>query len=370
MERLRSPPRADYARRVEAQGLSYHAREAYWTEDACYRLTADEIDTLETATAELHALYGAALDRAIDEGRLGELAVPETFHPALADSWRKGAPSVYGRFDLAYDGLSPPKLLEYNADTPTSLLESAVIQWNWKQNVHPEADQFNSIHERLIAAWSALPHPGPVAVACLTDQEEDWVCSAYLLDTLLQSGRGGAIVELADLGWDPARCVFVDEADSPIHQLFKLYPWEWLMREDFGPHLLETHTLFIEPMYKAAFSSKGMLALLWEYFPGHPNLLETHRSSRNLASYARKPLLSREGQNVTLVRHGVTIAEVDGVYGTEGCVYQALCTLPSFDGAHPVIGSWVVAGEPAGIGIRESSGLITTDQSRFVPHWF
>jgi len=370
MERLRIAPRADYVRRVEAQGLSFHARSGYWTEDACYRLTTDEVETIESATAELESLYCEALDRVIEQGRLGELAVPTEFHDVLASSWRSGAPSLYGRFDLAYDGHSPPKLLEYNADTPTSLLESAVIQWTWREDVHPEADQFNSIHERLIAAWAKLPEQGPVAVACLTDQEEDWVCSAYLLDTLVQSGRGGAIVDLADVGWDPTQQIFVDESSCPIRQLFKLYPWEWLMREEFGPHLLNCRTLFIEPMYKAAFSCKGMLALLWEYFSHHPNLLETHRSPASLTSYARKPLLSREGQNITLVRERVKVEELGGDYGEEGYVYQALCPLPSFDGAHPVIGSWIVAGEPAGIGIRESSGLITTDQSRFVPHWF
>jgi glutathionylspermidine synthase len=60
----------------------------------------------------------------------------------------------------------------------------------------------------------------------------------------------------------------------------------------------------------------------------------------------------------------------EGTYGEEGYVYQALAPLPSFAGAHPVIGSWVIAGEPAGIGIRESEGLITTDRSRFIPHFF
>ncbi|HEX4619112.1 MAG TPA: glutathionylspermidine synthase family protein [Steroidobacteraceae bacterium] len=370
MQRLRTAPRPDYARQVESQGLSFHAREGYWTEDACYRLTGEEVGVVEAATAELLALYGEALDRVIMEGRLGELAVPEQFHATLAASWRQGAPSLYGRFDLAYDGRSPPKLLEYNADTPTSLLESAVIQWTWREDVYPEADQFNSIHERLIAAWSDLPDPAPVIVACLADNEEDWVCCTYLLDTLVQSGRGGAVIELGDIGWDSVGRWFVDDLDGPIRQLFKLYPWEWLMREEFGPHLLDCRTAFIEPMYKAACSSKGMLALLWEYFPGHPNLLETHRVPGRLASFARKPLLSREGQNVTLVEDGATVAEVGGVYGAEGCVYQALCALPSFDGVHPVIGSWVVAGEPSGIGIRESRSLITTDQSRFVPHWF
>ncbi|MBS0393881.1 MAG: glutathionylspermidine synthase family protein [Proteobacteria bacterium] len=370
MERLRSTPRAGYARRVEAQGLSFHARERYWTEDACYRLTATEVDELEAATAELHTLYGTALTRAIGEGRLGELAIPDAFHAAVAQSWARREPSLYGRFDLVYDGRSPPRLLEYNADTPTSLLEAAVIQWTWKQDLHPEADQFNSIHERLVAAWPAAAGDDAVSIACLADQEEDWVCCAYLLDTLVQSGRDGDVVELAEIGWHPDSHRFLDPSNVPIDRLFKLYPWEWLMREDFAPHLRETHTRFIEPMYKAAFSSKGMLPLLWEYFPGHPNLLECHRDPGTLRSYARKPVLSREGQNVTLVRDGLTLEEVGGVYGEGDYVCQALAPLPRFDDGYPVIGSWVVAGEPAGIGIRESSSLVTTDLSRFVPHFF
>ena len=368
MQRHRVPPRDDYVRRVEAQGLSFHGRGTYWTEDACYEFTADEVDVLEATTAELHGLFETAIERAIREGRLGELAIPEEFHRALARSWETRSPSLYGRFDLVYDGQRPPKLLEYNADTPTSLLEAAVIQWTWKEDTQAGADQFNSIHERLIAAWA--PFPGTVAVACLTDQEEDWVCAAYLLDTLIQAGNGGAIIELEKVGWDPTNHVFVDPRNRPIERLFKLYPWEWLMREEFGPHLRDCRTVFVEPMYKAAFSSKGMLALLWEYFPGHPNLLETHRAPQDLASYARKPLLSREGQNVSLVRDGVAIEEQGGMYGDAGYVYQALCPLPDFDGAHPVIGSWIIAGQPAGVGIRESDGLITTDQSRFVPHFF
>jgi glutathionylspermidine synthase len=370
MLRHRIQPRPDYIARVEAQGLSFHARDRYWTEEVCYQLSADDVDALEAATAELHRLYCEAFERVVAQDRLAELAIPKAYHAAVGHSWRDRSASLYGRFDLAFDGQSPPKLLEYNADTPTSLLEAAVIQWTWKQDVYPIADQFNSIHERLIAAWALLPERGRIVVACLADQEEDWVTSAYLLDTLMQAGRAAAIVELSQLGWDPQRRVFVDEKSRPVEQIFKLYPWEWMMREEFGPHLLECRTSFTEPMYKAAFSSKGMLAMLWEFFPGHPNLLETYRDAGHLKSFARKPLLSREGQNIQLVQDGAVIEESGGKYGEEGYIYQALSPLPAFDGAHPVFGSWLVAGEPAGIGIRESSGLITDNESRFVPHWF
>ena len=44
--------------------------------------------------------------------------------------------------------------------------------------------------------------------------------------------------------------------------------------------------------------------------------------------------------------------------------------LPDFDGHHPVIGSWVIANQAAGIGIREDTSPITGNNSRFVPHYF
>jgi glutathionylspermidine synthase len=39
-------------------------------------------------------------------------------------------------------------------------------------------------------------------------------------------------------------------------------------------------------------------------------------------------------------------------------------------GNYPVIGSWVIYGESAGIGIREDRQEVTTNSSRFVPHLF
>ncbi|MEI9864538.1 MAG: glutathionylspermidine synthase family protein [Limisphaerales bacterium] len=72
----------------------------------------------------------------------------------ILKSWERDDFSLYGRFDLSFDGITPPKLLEYNADTPTALVEGRPFaQWFWLQETHPEADQFNSIHERLIEAW-------------------------------------------------------------------------------------------------------------------------------------------------------------------------------------------------------------------------
>lgn len=88
-----------------------------------------------------------------DDEILRLLKIPEAFWPFIAQSWQRGDKSLYGRIDLRFDGLGPAKLLEYNADTPTSLFEAAVFQWTWleqaiERSILPKrADQFNSIHD-------------------------------------------------------------------------------------------------------------------------------------------------------------------------------------------------------------------------------
>ncbi len=116
-------PRPDSGAKLEAVGLSFHSWDNYWCEDACYRFSAAQIDELEAAAESLHQLCLEALAHLIDAGRLGVLGIPPQYHAAVASSFRRRDFSLYGRFDLAYDGVNPPRMLEYNADTPTSLLE-------------------------------------------------------------------------------------------------------------------------------------------------------------------------------------------------------------------------------------------------------
>lgn len=382
MRREPSAPRPDWRARVEEVGLSHHTSadgSAYWDESRAYVLSMDEVDVLEAATQELHRLCLEAAGHVIQRGRWDELAVPRAMVPLIEASWAAAEPTLYGRFDLAYDGQGAPRLLEYNADTPTALVEAAVAQWYWLQDVAPEADQFNSIHERLVAAWRALmlgpgagaPRGAPPTVhVAAVDDPEDQATAAYLRDTAEQAGMATRPLLMAEIGWDDARSRFVDLDERPIDAVFKLYPWEWMAREGFAGHLLAAarRTRWIEPPWKMLLSNKGILAILWELFPDHPNLLPAYLDDTLLEAYARKPLLSREGANVSLVLFGETVAESRGDYGGEGWVYQALAPLPTFDGASAVIGSWVIGGEAAGVGIRESDGPITGNTSRFVPH--
>ena len=140
---------------------------------------------------------------------------------------------------------------------------------------------------------------------------------------------------------------FVDLDDRAIELAFKLYPWEWMFHDAFGAKLAEAPTRWIEPPWKAILSNKGILPLLWEMFPNHPNLLPAYfeddpNAAKLGTSFVRKPLYSREGANVALVSAGTTLVEQEGPYGAEGFIRQALAPLPNFAGQYPVLGSWLV----------------------------
>jgi glutathionylspermidine synthase len=378
MQRITCRPRKDWEKTVEAQGLIFHhtPRGVYWNESAYYRFGAKEVDVLEAATNEVQRLCLEAGQHIIDQNRFAELGIPEKAVPLITWAWDAEPPAIYGRLDLACDGRNPPKLLEYNADTPTSLLEAAVVQWYWLQDCFPRADQFNSIHERLIAKWKDL-HAcltgAPLYFAHVEDREaEDLMTVSYLRDTAEQAGLGTAGIVMEHVGWNQEAREFRDLSEQPIRSVFKLYPWEWIVWEEFGDHVLETYRemQWIEPIWKMMWSNKGLLAILWELFPNHPNLLEAHlRQPGGLTDYVRKPLLSREGANITYLSKGTAI-ETEGDYGEEGFVYQAIGPVPELSGNRAVIGSWIIDGEAGGMGVREADGPITDNLSRFVPHMF
>jgi glutathionylspermidine synthase len=372
MKRHNCNPRPDWREKVESVGLTYHSHDdgPYWDESACYELTRQEVDALEAAANQLHYLCIEAAEAVIQNNWWPRLGIPEAAIASILHSWERDDFSLYGRFDLSYDGVTPPKLLEYNADTPTALVEASVAQWFWLQELHAEADQFNSIHERLIEAWRRWAGQ-TIHFSSIKEHPEDEMTVLYLRDTCEQAGVKTKPVFVEDIGWDSGRSVFVDLDLQPIEHCFKLYPWEWLWHEEFGPHLAKESVQFIEPTWKMLLSNKGLLPILWELFPDHPNLLPAYELAAPLGErYIRKPKLSREGSNVTWVEGGVVVEETGGDYGEEGHVYQALAALPDFGGHRPVFGVWMVDHEAAGLGIREDTRRITGNLSRFVPHFF
>lgn len=372
MQRFRSKPRPDWQKTVESQGLLFHSPEGetYWDESGYYRFTASEIDAIEKATYALNDMCLAAVQHVIDRNRFDDFGVSPQVAEYVARSWDRDELTIYGRFDLAFDGHGPTKLLEYNADTPTSLLEAAVIQWHWMKDVFPNLDQFNSIHERLIEAWGVAGKSSDETMyfTSLSGNIEDYMTVTYLRDTAMQAGLTTEYLPIEQIGWNAPRGQFVDLRERHISRCFKLYPWEWMLKEAFGPNLLADNTTWLEAPWKMLLSNKAILALLYEMYPQSPYLLPA--SLEPLAGdYVRKPTLGREGANVQMVIDGRVASQTDGIYPGPWA-YQALHPIPRFDGNYPVIGSWMVNGYACGIGVREDATPVTQNTSRFVPHVF
>ncbi|MCP1557531.1 UNVERIFIED_ORG: glutathionylspermidine synthase [Methylobacterium sp. SuP10 SLI 274] len=313
-----------------------------------------------------------------DERILTSLAIPEPVWDTVRASWHRRDPSLYGRLDFSYGGMGPAKLLEYNADTPTALYETAVFQWLWLEQGLKEgrlpagSDQFNALHERLIARLAEIAPPGLIAFAADTSGPEDLGTAGYLQDCAVQAGCATILLDLAQVGLR-ADGAFCGPDEQPFAALFKLYPWEWAFQDAFGSAVAASPTRFLEPPWKMVLSNKGLLAHLWACEPGHPNLLpaffEADPANATLGNaYVRKPLLSREGANVEIFSDGARVAGADGPYGADGFIRQGVAELPCFDGRRPLLGAWIVGDAPAGLCIRESDGPITGDGALFVPH--
>ncbi|MBT0567340.1 glutathionylspermidine synthase family protein [Williamsia sp. CHRR-6] len=425
MRRLTCAQRPDWTALVQSQGLVY-TRETdpsdpfhhYWREGVYYSFTLAEIELLEEAARCVFDMCVEAGDWMTDPANrdvLSQIGIPAYAHDQVIASWdpEPAFGSIYGRFDFRFGGLDHPdpalrvpQLYEFNADTPTSLVESATIQWLWLEQTGHGRDQWNLIYEMLVDAWRrnlrglgdryGLGVPTVhFAIGAGQGSFEDEMNTLLLRDACAAAGFDTATIEMEDivLG-DDGR--FYDEADRHIDVIFKLYPWEFMVEERFGPAAFADMatvgrrspdgtytggTVWIEPPYKMLWSNKGLLAVLWARFADDPRskfLIPSYFESDAppmSTGYARKPLLSREGANLSLVDADgkLVVPVIDREYGGEGFIIQNLALPPEFRTAasepvHPVLGLWMVDGEPAGMGIRESTSPVTDDFANFVPH--
>ncbi len=382
MKRIAVQERPDWRAKATEFGFNFHTMygEPYWCEDAYYQFTMAQVEQIEDATAELHQMCLKVVERVVNSDELmAKFQIPKHVWGFVRASWRTRQPSLYSRLDLIYDGINPPKLLENNADTPTSLYEAAFFQWLWLEDqiaagqLPAGADQFNSMQEKLIARFGELKNQHGFSLlhfACCQDTEEDRGTVQYLQDCALEAGLASEFLYIEEIGLGE-RGQFTDPQDQVISNLFKLYPWEFMFRETFSTKLEDAGVRWLEPAWKAIISNKALLPLLWEMFPNHPNLLESYFAQDAhppMNSYVIKPLFSREGANVRIIENGKELARADGPYGKEGMIVQEYCPMPRFNDSYTLIGSWLINDQPCGIGLREDKALITQDLSRFYPH--
>lgn len=366
----------------------------YWAESMdsphYYQFTMKQINVIDKAAEDVHQMCLHAVDWVVKNELFRLFDIHEKFWDAIKESWKNDKEKfLYGRFDFSYDGVNPPKMLEYNADTPTTLFEAGTVQWNWMEDMKndgaiPEnSDQFNRIHEDLIERFQFLTslesdenkgNPW-VFSSCKHDNFEDESTVFYLMDLAQQAGLETSFVYVDEIGLGEldGTNYLTDLNDMTIHNWFKLYPYEWLMEDNFGDYIpeIQKHTNIVEPLWKSLLSNKAILPILYYLFPDSEYILPADFEDEYYGDYKGtviKPILSREGDNIQIRTDESEECNTEGNYGDYKKIVQKFHALPNFDGNYPVIGVWMIGHKASGMSIREADQLVTRDDSRFIPH--
>lgn len=359
----------------------------YWQEGVCYGLSETQVDKILDATQELHDMSLEMVSTIVKSGDYPDyFSLTDNCKALIEQSWNRGDKSFYGRFDLVFDGKDEIKMLEYNGDTPVSILECSVAQWDYIQQAEgipePLRIQYNMLDERMIETWKERYEPNTLIHFAASGgfRHEDWGNLTYIMDTALRAGMRVKEIKMQDIGLTDTG-VFVDLEDQHIQNCFKLYPWEWMMDEQFGASIHGSETQWLEPAWKMLLSNKAMLVKLWALYKGHPLLLESyaHESLVPDGKWAKKAIHGREGSNIfTFEKQGGEIildalaqgSHLVPEYNKWGYMYQKWHKLPVYDGYRPIIGSWVIGDAACGMSIREDKNLVTGNDAFFASHIF
>ncbi len=374
---------------LESLGFMWH------TEDSGRAYVADEAVIVGEAEAEayyeaaneLYEMFVEAGDYVIEHGLFHEIGIPFNLVDAVKMSWENDVHwHIYGRFDFAggIDG-RPIKLLEFNADTPTLLFETAVIQWALlKANGLDEAAQFNHIYEAIrdnfkrlvvlegdVEDFSKFYEGWRILFSAVRGEIEDENTTRLLQKIATDAGFETAFAFVDEVEFSDEEGIFYEEVNYEFW--FKLIPWEMIAIEESDLARILTNimknqkAIILNPAYTLMFQSKGIMKILWDLFPNHPLLLETAFEPLG-KKQVQKPFLGREGGGVRILdASGKVIEEGEKEYLEQPAVYQEYVELPKDERGRRYQAGVFFAYEGCGLGYRRG-GEILGNGSEFVGH--
>jgi len=350
-------------------------------------VTSDEADAYYEAANELYDMFAEAGEYVIENELFHEIGIPFNLVEAVKMSWDNDVHwHLYGRFDFAggLDG-KPIKLIEFNADTPTALFETSILQWAiLKLNNMEESHQFNNLYEALVENFKRLiimeedvsnfdeHYDGwKILFSSVRDNEEEESTVKLLQTIATEAGFETEFAYVDDVEFSDEEGVFYKEVN--YEYWFKLLPWEDIAIEESDLAMILTNimknqkAIMLNPAYTLMFQSKAFMKILWDLYPNHPLLLETSFDPLEGAQ-VEKRIFGREGANTVIVDadHKV-LAETDGEYGEFGVIYQEYAELPTNDKGESYQAGVFYAYEGCGLGFRKG-GLILDNYSKFVGH--
>ena len=375
---------------LEELGFTWHTDRdgTHYVADELVRISDAEAEAYYDAANTLYDMYAQAAGYVIDNDLFFELGIPFNLIAPIKKSWENDVHwHVYGRFDLAggIDG-APIKLIEFNADTPTGLYESAVLQWALlKHNGLDEARQFNNIYDsilqnfrRLITLFDDPDDFGKrydgwkILFSSVEGNDEEEVTTKLLRQIATDAGFATAFEFLQHVRFDGDG--IYDAQDNPFEYWFKLYPWEDIATDEpelavlLGDIMQNQKAIILNPAYTLLFQSKGMLKILCDLFPDSPYLLETAFEPLAGIPQVEKRMFGREGANTKIIgADGKVLQQTEGPYGNYRPIYQAYTDFPKDRDGNRYQAGVFFAYEACGLGFRRG-GEILDNMSKFVGH--
>ncbi|UFS61912.1 glutathionylspermidine synthase family protein [Sulfurimonas sp. HSL-3221] len=375
---------------LDALGFTWH------TDSDGTRYVADELVLVSDTEAEayyeaantLYDMYVQAAEYVIENDLFFDLGIPFNLIDPIKKSWENDVHwHVYGRFDLAggIDG-QPIKLIEFNADTPTGLYESAVLQWALlKHNGLDEARQFNNIYEALLQNFRRLitlfDDPDDfekfydgwkILFSSVEGNDEEEVTTKLLRQIATDAGFATGFEFLQNVRFDDEG--IFDADDSPFEYWFKLYPWEDIATDEpelavlLGAIMANQKAIILNPAYTLLFQSKGMLKILCDLFPDSPYLLKSSFEPLSGVKQVEKRMFGREGANTQIMdADGSVLVSTEGPYGNYRPLYQEYVPFPQDRSGNRYQAGVFFAYEACGLGFRRG-GEILDNMSKFVGH--
>ncbi|PAF42586.1 glutathionylspermidine synthase family protein [Helicobacter sp. 11S03491-1] len=374
---------------LEEIGLDWHTDpdNTSYIENEMLKITQAQADAYYQASNELYDMYVQAGQYVIEKDLFFELDIPNTLIPIIRQSWEEDIHwHLYGRFDLAggIDG-KPIKLLEFNADTPTMLYETSVVQWAMlKYNGYDHILQFNNLYEAIGENFKRMITLGEntdnfeemyegwkILFSSIKGNIEEERTTRFLQSIAKSAGFRTDFCFFDEIEFSPQEGVFSNGKQYEF--LFKLVPWENIAIDEPELALImqsmmeNKNTIFLNPAYTIMFQSKRFLKILWDLFPHHPLLLETSYEPLKNKKQVKKTAFGREGANVEILDASLkTIMRNEGIYQNHKPVYQEFFELNNIGQSYyqPNV---FFAYEACGLGFRKG-GLILDNYSKFVSH--
>ena len=374
---------------LEEIGFFWHTDpdETPYVASEIVELSPDEADAYYQAANELYDMFAEAGEYVIENELFHEIGIPFNLVDAVKMSWDNDVHwHLYGRFDFAggLDG-KPIKLIEFNADTPTALFETSILQWAMlKLNNMEESHQFNNLYEALGDNFKRLilmeenvenfddHYEGwKILFSSVKDNEEEESTVKLLQNIANEAGYVTEFAYVDDVEFSEEGVFYNDEQ---YEYWFKLIPWEDIAIEESDLAMLLTKiienqkAIILNPAYTLMFQSKAFMKILWDLYPNHPLLLETSFDPLEGIAQVEKRIFGREGANTVIVdENEKEMARTEGEYGEFPVIYQEYAELPTNDKGESYQAGVFYAYEGCGLGFRKG-GLILDNYSKFVGH--